>query len=348
MHSKGYAMSDRLKYYLYRLVEGECLTAEESAEVFGCIMQEEVSDAQIAALLTALRVRGETVDEIMGAAMAMRTRALPFSAPGGAIDMCGTGGDALASLNISTAVAFIVAACGVPVAKHGNRSVSSLSGSADVLEHLGVNIFAETSVMERAIRETHMCFIMGPKFHPAMQHVATVRKALGIRTMFNILGPLSNPATISYQLLGVYALSLLEPMAYVLKALGIQRAWVVHGSDGMDELTITGVSYVAEVLNGSIGRFELNPRDYGFPLYPPEAIKGGDSLHNAEMLKNLLQAHESAPPAYKDIILLNAGACLMIAGVEKDLHAGIAKARRILESGKAYHCLEQLIHYTNV
>lgn len=348
MHNKGYAAGDRLKHYLYKLVEGSYLTAEESADLFRSIIQQDVGEVQVAALLTALRMRGETADEIMGAASAMRAKALPFSAPEGAIDMCGTGGDALASLNVSTAVAFVVAACGIPVAKHGNRSVSSLSGSADVLEHLGINIYADTSLMERALKEIHISFIMGTKFHPAMQHVASVRKALGIRTIFNILGPLSNPATVHYQLLGVYAASLLEPMAQTLNALGIRRAWVVHGHDGMDELTITGVSQVVEVEDGGIKRFELNPVEYGLSIYPPEAIKGGDSQYNATMLKHLLQGKDTVPSAYKDIVILNAAACLVIAGAEKDLHHGITKARTILESGKAYQCLEQFIHYTNL
>jgi anthranilate phosphoribosyltransferase len=339
-------MKDRFKYYLHKVVEGQCLTAEESSDVFDCVMDGQISPAQIGALLAAFRIRGESLDEIIGAATAMRAKALSFEAPNNAIDMCGTGGDASSSLNVSTAVAFVVAACGVPVAKHGNRSVSSLSGSADILEHLGVNIDSEIAVMERAIKEINIGFMMAPKFHPAMRHVASVRKELGIRTLFNILGPLSNPAHVKYQLLGVYAKHLLEPMAHTLNALSTVRAWVVHGSDGLDELTITGPSYVAEVNKGKVSTFELDPTEYGLKTYPAEAIKGGDVLYNAEMLKTLLQSPANVHDAYRDIVLLNAAACLVIVEVEKDLRQAIARARDTLVSGKAYQCLEQLIKIT--
>lgn len=346
MHNKGFPSKDRFKSYLYKVVEGHYLTAEEATDIFDCIMEGQTSPAQIGALLAVLRIRGESVDEIIGAAMAMRAKALSFKAPKQAIDMCGTGGDASSSLNVSTAVAFVVAACGVPVAKHGNRSVSSLSGSADILEYLGINIEADIAVMEQAIQEINIGFMMATKFHPAMRYVAPVRKELGIRTLFNILGSLSNPAHIKYQLLGVYSKHLLEPMAQTLSALGTTKAWIVHGSDGLDELTITGPSYVAQLSCGSVSTFELNPLDYGLNIYPLETIKGGDVAYNATMLKTLLQSPASVHEAYRDIVILNAAACLVIVEAEKDLKHAVVRAREALNSGKAYVCLEQLIKIT--
>ncbi len=254
------------------LADGKNLSHDMAVRAFQIIMNGGATPAQMGAFLMGLRMKGETVEEITAGATAMRVKAQHIKAPPGAIDTCGTGGDARGTYNISTAVAFVLAACGVPVAKHGNRSVSSQSGSADVLKVLGVKVDAEIPVLERCLAECGICFLMAPKFHPAMRHVAPVRQELAMRTVFNLLGPLSNPAAPSYQLLGVYDAAWVEPLAHVLKELGTKAAWVVHGSDGLDELTLSGASTVAELKDGAVRCFEVTPEEAG-----PEARAAGSA-----------------------------------------------------------------------
>lgn len=324
-------MSD-LKPFIAHAASGQSLSEDQAQAAFEIIMSGEASPAQIASLLTALAVRGETVAEITGAARIMRAKALPVKAPANAIDTCGTGGDAAGTVNISTAVAIVVAACDVPVAKHGNRKASSKSGTADVLEALGVNLDATPDVVEQALAEANIGFLFAQKHHSAMKHVAPVRGELGIRTIFNLLGPLSNPAGAKRQLLGVFSADWVKPMAETLQALGSERAWVVHGADGLDELTVTGPSQVAELKDGQVSVFEITPGDAGLSTHDASALKGGEPEDNAKALSALL---DGAPGAYRDIVLLNAAAALVIAGKADDLKAGAALAAAAIDQGKA-------------
>lgn len=324
-------MSD-LKSFIAQAASGQSLSEDQAQAAFEIIMSGEASPAQIASLLTALAVRGETVAEITGAARIMRAKALPVKAPANAIDTCGTGGDAAGTVNISTAVAIVVAACDVPVAKHGNRKASSKSGTADVLEALGVNLDATPDVVEKALAEANIGFLFAQKHHSAMKHVAPVRGELGIRTIFNLLGPLSNPAGAKRQLLGVFSADWVKPMAETLQALGSERAWVVHGADGLDELTVTGPSQVAELKDGQVSVFEVTPQDAGLSTHDPSALKGGEPEDNAKALAALL---DGAPGAYRDIVLLNAAAALIIAGEADDLKAGALLAAAAIDDGKA-------------
>jgi len=326
------------------LAEGKNLPQDIAVRAFQVIMNGGATPAQMAAFLMGLRIKGETIEEITAGAVAMRVKAQHFTAPSGAIDTCGTGGDAQGTYNISTAVAFVLAACGVPVAKHGNRSVSSLSGSADVLNMLGVKVDAEASVLERCLTQCGICFLLAPRFHPAMRHVAPVRQELGIRTVFNLLGPLSNPAGPSYQLLGVYSAALVEPLAHVLKALGTQAAWVVHGSDGLDELSLSGPSVVAEMKYGAVHRFEVTPEEAGLPRAPLESIKGQGPQYNANAMIDALSGTESA---YRNAVVYNAAAGLVIAGKTPDLRAGVALAKEAIDSGRAHSVLKKLIEVSN-
>jgi anthranilate phosphoribosyltransferase len=295
------------------------------------------------AFLMALRVRGETVDEITGAARIMRLKALTIDAPPGTIDTVGTGGDGSGSFNISTASALVVAGCGVPVAKHGNRAFSSRSGAADVLAALGVNIDADMAVVRRCLWEIGMCFLMAPRHHSAMRHVGPTRVELGTRTIFNLLGPMSNPAQVRRQLVGVFAPEWVVPMAEVLGRLGAERAWVVHGS-GMDELTTSGVTNVAEFKDGKVTSFEVTPEQVGLARVPIDAVKGGDPAHNAALMRDLLGG---ARGALRDIVLLNSAAALVVAGRAEDLRAGVAMAAGSLDSGAARLVLERLVAMTN-
>ena len=266
------------------LANGKNLSQEMATRAFQIIMNGGATPAQFAAILMGLRIKGETIEEITAGAIALRVKAKKFESVAGAIDTCGTGGDSRGTYNISTATAFVLAACGVPVVKHGNRSVSSRSGSADVLAELGVKIDAEPQICEKSLRECGIAFLLATKFHPAMRHVAPIRQELGIRTIFNILGPLANPATPDFQLLGVYSKKLVRPMAEVLKSLGTKAAWVVHGSDGLDELTLTGVSYACELKNGEITEFEVSPEDAGLERVSLEDLRGQDPEYNAKAL----------------------------------------------------------------
>ncbi|MGI9492055.1 MAG: anthranilate phosphoribosyltransferase [Geminicoccaceae bacterium] len=323
---------------------GQSLSLEDARAAFDIMMSGNATPSPMGGLLMALRVRGETVDEITGGAMAMRSKMVKIKAPDHAIDTCGTGGDARGTYNVSTAAAIVVAACGVTVAKHGNRALSSKAGSADVLTALGVNIDTPPDVVERAIDEADIGFMMAPKHHGAMRHVAGTRVELGTRTIFNLLGPLSNPAGTKRQLIGVFAKEWVEPLAHVLKGLGTRRAWVVHGQDGLDELTTTDMTYVAELRDGEVTTFEISPEVAGLPFAGLNALKGGDAAHNAKELRGVL---EGAPGAFRDIVLLNAAAALIVAERVDDLRAGVDLAHEAIKSGAAMTTLERLIAITN-
>lgn len=326
------------------LADGKNLTQEQSARAFQIVMNAGATPAQMGALLMGLRIKGETVQEITGGAMAMRSKAKTINAPAGCIDTCGTGGDNHGTFNISSAVAFVLAACGVPVAKHGNRSVSSLSGSADVLSVLGVNINAEIPVLERCLRECNIAFLMAPQFHPAMRHIAPTRQELGLRTIFNLLGPLSNPARPDFQLLGVYHKRWVEPLAHVLSELGTKAAWVVHGQDGQDELSLSGTSYVAELKDGKVRCFELSPRDARLETASLEGLKGQLPEYNASAMIEALSGVEST---YRNAIVYNAAAGLLIAGKTDNLADGVALAKEVIDSGKAHYTLKKLVEISN-
>ncbi len=328
---------------LARVADGGVLDREQAEHAFSLLMEGAASPAQTAAFLMALRVRTERVDEIAGAARAMRAKATPVSAPPGAIDTCGTGGDGLGTVNVSTAAALVVAGCGVPVAKHGNRAVSSKSGSSDVLGALGVNVTAPVAAVEEAMRTAGVGFLMATIYHPAMRHVGPVRADLGLRTIFNLLGPLANPAAVRRQVIGVFAARWLTPLAEVLRELGSEHAWIVHGGDGMDELTLTGESSVAELRDGRVRTFTASPEDAGLARASPKDLIGGDAAANAASIRRLL---DGAPGPYRDIVLLNAGAALVVAGQAGDLREGAAHAARSIDTGAAGGALERLIACT--
>jgi len=324
-------MSDALKALIGRAADGP-LGRAEAETAFAAIMDGEASPAQIAGFLMALRTRGEAVAEIAAAAGAMRARCAPVAAPQDAIDIVGTGGDGKGTLNISTAAAIVVAGCGVPVAKHGNRALSSRSGAADALAALGVEVMVPAAVAERALVETGLCFMMAPMHHAAMRHVQPVRAELGTRTVFNILGPLTNPAGVRRQLTGAFSRAWLRPMAETLAELGTERAWLVHGADGTDELSISGPTYVVALDAGAIEEFEVTPADAGLPAHPFEAILGGTPEENAAALGALL---DGAGGAYRDAVLLNAAAALVVAGRAATLSEGAALAAQSLDTGAA-------------
>ncbi|MEQ8967210.1 MAG: anthranilate phosphoribosyltransferase [Azospirillaceae bacterium] len=334
----------RLKPFIARLADGARLDVDEATEAFGIIMSGEATPSQIGAFLMALRLRGETVEEITGAATIMRAKALAIAAPPGAIDCCGTGGDASGTVNVSTAVSFVLAGAGVPVAKHGNRALSSRSGAADVLGALGVNIDADMRLVERALHEAGVAFLMATRHHSAMRHVGPTRVELGTRTIFNLLGPLSNPAGARRQLIGVFAETWLEPLARVLSNLGTEAAWVVHGLDGLDEITTTGPTRVAELREGAVRSFEIVPEEAGLIRAVPEQLKGGDAEENAAALTAVLDGG-SGP--YRDIVLLNAAAALIVADRATGLAEGVALAAETIDSGRAAAALERLVAITN-
>ncbi|PSK87847.1 anthranilate phosphoribosyltransferase [Limimaricola soesokkakensis] len=336
-------MSDRLKPLIAAALAGP-LSREEAESAFGILFDGDATPAQMAAFLVTLRMRGETVAEIAAAAHVMRARCLKVAAPEGAIDIVGTGGDGKNTLNISTATAFVVAGAGVPVAKHGNRNLSSKSGTADALGQMGVQVMVGSEVVERALREAGIGFMMAPMHHPAMKHVGPVRAEIGIRTLFNILGPLTNPAGVKRQLTGAYDPALIAPMAEVLGRLGSERAWLVHGGDGTDELSICGPSAVAALENGRVERFEISPSDAGLPEHPFEAIIGGTPEENGRALAALL---DGAPGAYRDAVRLNAAAALLVAGRVEDLRAGADLAAQSIDSGAARRAIERLAAITS-
>ncbi len=331
------------KAVLGRLAAGERLSEADSAEAFDAMMSGNATPSQMGAFLMALRLRGETVEEITGAARTMRAKALPIEAPQGAIDTVGTGGDNAGTFNISTAAAILVAGCGVTVAKHGNRNFSSKSGSADILSALGVNLDAGVLAVQRAMREAGIGFLMAPKYHSAMRHVGPTRVELGMRTIFNLLGPISNPAGAKRQLVGVFAPAWVRPIAEVLGKLGSERAWVVHG-EGLDELTTTGTSFVAELKDGKIDTFEVTPELAGLKRARIEELKGGEPAENAARLRAIL---DGAQGPITDIVLLNAAAALIVAGKAKDLRGGVDLAASAIASGAAKRALEKLVAITN-
>ena len=334
-----------MQQVLALLADGKNLPPDIAVRAFQIIMNGGATPAQISAFLMGLRIKGETVEEISAAATAMRIKAKPFKAVTDAIDTCGTGGDSRGTYNISTATALVLAASGLPVVKHGNRSVSSSSGSADVLDILGVKTDCEPEIAERCLQECGIAFLFAPKFHPAMRHVAPIRSELGLRTIFNILGPLTNPAAPDFQLLGVYNESLLKPLAETLKSLGTKAAWVVHGSDGLDELTITGSSKVIALKNGELNDFEVTPEDAGLPCGSLEDLKGGDPQRNADALIEAISGVESP---YRNAIVYNAAAGLVIAGKTDNLKDGAAIAKEAIDSGKAHSILKKLVDLSNI
>ena len=344
----GRRMSERVsmtastdfKALIGRVASGAALSVDEARAAFDTMMEGTATPSQMGGFLMALRVRGETVDEITGGAQAMRARALRIEAPEGTIDTCGTGGDAKGTFNISTAAALVAAGCGVPVAKHGNRALSSRSGSADLLAALGVTIDADMALVREALWQAGIGFLMAPRHHGAMRHVGPTRIELGTRTVFNLLGPLSNPAGALRQLIGVFDVKWAMPMAEVLRNLGSERVWVVHGGDGTDELTTTGPSTVVELDAGAIRRFEVAPEDAGLPRAEPDDLKGGDAATNAAIVRSVL---DGAPGPARDIVLLNAAAALIVAGRAGDLREGVRLAAEAIDSGKASTTLDRLI-----
>ena len=332
--------STDFKALIGRVASGAALSVDESRAAFDAMMAGEATPSQMGGFLMALRVRGETVDEITGGAQAMRARALKIDAPEGTIDTCGTGGDAKGTFNISTAAALVAAGCGVPVAKHGNRALSSRSGSADLLAALGVTIDADMALVRDALWEAGIGFLMAPRHHGAMRHVGPTRIELGTRTVFNLLGPLANPAGAARQLIGVFDPKWATPMAEVLRNLGSECVWVVHGSDGTDELTTTGPSAVVELDAGTIRRFEVTPEDAGLPRAQPEDLKGGDAGENAAIVRAVL---DGAPGPARDIVLLNSAAALIVAGRAGDLMDGVRLAAEAVDSGKAQAALDRLV-----
>ncbi|MBX6328462.1 MAG: anthranilate phosphoribosyltransferase [Pseudolabrys sp.] len=333
-------MADDFKALIAKVATGASLTRAEAAVAFDRMMSGEATPSQMGGLLMALRVRGETVDEITGAVTVMRAKMLRVKAPPDAIDIVGTGGDASGSFNISTCAAFIVAGCGVPVAKHGNRALSSRAGAADVLSALGVRIDLAPAQISRCISEAGIGFMFAPAHHPAMKNVGPTRVELGTRTIFNLLGPLSNPAGVTRQMIGAFSRQWIEPMAQVLRNLGAEAAWVVHGSDGLDEITTSGATSVAALEQGKVRLFEITPEQAGLPRAAPEALRGGDAAENAKALLDVLKGR---PSAFRDAALLNAAAALIVAGRARDLAEGARLAARSVDSGEAEGRLDRLI-----
>ncbi len=334
----------QFKEYINKLASGAPLSAGDAANAFEALMSGEATPAQVGGFLMALRVRGETVDEITGAVRVMRAKMLRVDAPDEAIDIVGTGGDASGTYNISTCSAFVVAGVGVPVAKHGNRALSSKSGAADVLSALGVNIDVQPAQIERCLHEANLGFMFAPAHHAAMRHVMPARQELATRTIFNLLGPLSNPAGTRRQVVGVFDRHWIVPLAETLKNLGADHIWVVHGSDGLDELTTTGPTHVAELKNGHVRTFEVSPADAGLKCTKPQALKGADAQVNARAIRAILSGE---PGAFRDVVLLNAAAALIVAGRSSDLAGGARLAAEAIDSGAAMNSLDKLVAISN-
>ncbi|WP_152462069.1 anthranilate phosphoribosyltransferase [Roseivivax sp. THAF30] len=331
-------MSDGMKALIGAAAERP-LTPEEADRAFTLLFEGEATPSQIGGFLMALRTRGESVAEYTAAARVMRAKCHKVTAPEGAMDIVGTGGDGKGTLNISTATAFVVAGAGVTVAKHGNRNLSSKSGSADALTQMGVNVMVEADRVGAILKDAGICFMMAPMHHPAMAHVGPTRMELGTRTIFNILGPLTNPAGVKRQLTGAFSRAMIRPMAETLMGLGSEAAWLVHGGDGTDELSIAGESYVAELKDGAITEFDIHPEDAGLSEYPFEAILGGTPEENGRAFRALL---DGAPGAYRDAVLLNSAAALLVAERAGDLREGAAMAAEALDSGAAKARVEAL------
>jgi anthranilate phosphoribosyltransferase len=333
-----------LKPFVAEVAAGRSLTREQARAAFDVIMSGEATPSQIGGFLMALRVRGETVAEITGAVEVMRAKMIRVAAPDGAVDIVGTGGDGSGSLNISTAAAFVAAGAGAKIAKHGNRALSSRSGAADTLTALGVRIDASPQRIGECIAEAGIGFMFAPAHHSAMKHVGATRVELGTRTIFNLLGPLSNPAGVTRQMVGVFADAWIEPLAQVLGELGAEHVWVVHGSDGLDEITVTGPTRVAEWANGRVSTFSISPGDVGLSTHPKGALAGGDAASNAMALVALL---EGASGAYRDAVLMNAGAGLVVSGLAATLSDGVAMAADAIDSGRARAALRKLVALSN-
>ena len=337
-------MADEFKALIAKVATGANLSRAEAASAFDRMMSGEATPSQMGGLLMALRVRGETVDEITGAVTTMRAKMLSVKAPPDAVDIVGTGGDASGSYNISTCAAFIVAGAGVPIAKHGNRALSSKSGAADVLQALGVNIDLNAEQVGLCIRDSGIGFMFAPAHHPAMKNVGPTRVELGTRTIFNLLGPLSNPAGVKRQMIGTFSRHWIEPMVQVLNNLGSERVWAVHGSDGLDEITTSGPTSVAELKDGKVRTFEIAPEDAGLRRAKPEALRGGDASHNAAALLDVLKGK---PGPFRDVAILNAAATLIVASKAGDLKEAAALAAKAIDSGEAEGRLDRLIAVSN-
>jgi len=337
------ALAD-LKPHLARVADARALSFEEACEAFEIIMSGRATPAQIAGFLVALRMRGESVDEISAAVKVIRAKALAVQAPDDAMDIVGTGGDGSGTLNISTATALVTAGCGVPVAKHGNRALSSKSGAADVLTELGVNLDAAFPLIEQSIREAGIGFMMAPRHHASFKYVGPVRVEMGIRTVFNILGPLCNPAGVKRYLIGVFAREWVRPMAEVLARLGCEKAWVVHGADHLDELSTTGVNTICEVAGREVRELNLGPADAGLPAATLADLKGGEGSYNAQRLTALLDGHKDA---YRDVVLFGSAAALLIAGKVQELGEGVTLAGEAIDSGRAREALNAMVRITN-
>lgn len=329
---------------IQQLFSRHSLSSTDAEVIFGEMLSGRLTQVQMAGILGAMAARGETTGEIVGAVKAMRSKAVPIDGPDGIVDCCGTGGDHSGTYNVSTAVSFVVAGCGVPVAKHGNRASSSKSGAADVLESLNVNLDAGLPKIRKSLWENDVCFLMAPLFNPAAKYVVPVRKELKARTIFNLLGPLLNPAGAKRQLIGVYSRKWMQPMAKVLKQLGSEHAWIVHGHDGLDEITVTDNTFVVELKDGEINEFEISPSDAALPLYKIQDLRGGDSHQNSQALRNLLDGQESA---YRDIVLINAAATLIVADKAQDLKQGVEMAATSIDSGKAKDKLKRMVEIYN-
>lgn len=332
------------KPLIAKVAAGATLTRAEAIAAFDAMLSGEVTPSQMGGFLMALRVRGESVEEITGAVSAMRAKMVAVKAPANAIDIVGTGGDNSGSYNVSTLAALITAACGVPVAKHGNRAASSRSGAADTLGALGVKVGLPPDAVERCLKEAGIGFMMAPSHHAAMRHVGPTRVELGTRTIFNLLGPLANPAGVRRQLIGVFSAAWLEPLAEVLRNLGSERVWITHGTDGLDEITTTGPTKVVELKSGSVHAFEITPEEAGLARAEPGALKGGDPAHNAEAVLRVLDGGEGA---YRDIALMNAGAAMVIAGKAASLKEGVGLGDAAIRSGAARRTLDRLIAASN-
>jgi len=332
------------KDFIAKVADGHELTLDEAREAFDVILSGSATPSQLGGFLMALRVRGESIAEVTGAVENMRAKMLPVSAPADAIDIVGTGGDNSGSYNISTCTAIVVAGCGVTVAKHGNRSLSSKSGAAEALAELGVNIDIAPNRISECLKKAGIGFMFAPLHHAAMKHVGPTRMELGTRTIFNLLGPLSNPAGVKRQMVGVFARKWVEPVAHALKELGSEKVWVVHGSDGMDEITTTGPTYVSELKGGVVRSFEISPADVGLPVADAKDLKGGLPAENAEALRTVLGG---AKTAYRDIVLFNAAASLLVADKVADLREGVDMAAKSIDDGSAAYTLEKLVVASN-
>lgn len=333
-----------LSHAIAKVTEAEDLSADETQAIFDIMFSGAAVRSEVAVFLLALHKKGETIAEILGAARSMRAHMLGLSAPFNTIDLVGTGGDGINSYNVSTAAALVVSACGVPVAKHGNRASSSKSGSSDVLQSLGVNLEPEWSILERCLPEIGFVFLYAPRHHPAMRHVAEIRRELGVRTIFNCLGPLTNPCSVRRHLIGAYDFELIGPMAEVLGELGSEYAWICHGANNMDEISTTGPTDVIEVAGSQLRHFTLNPEDVGLPRNDLSELKGGDAAENAAALMALLEGKRDA---YRNIVLLNAAAALVVSGTCTLLHDGLRQAAEAIDGGAARQKLSALIKLTN-